>query len=263
MGHSKGDIVPRGVRGSSPVGTSTFVLLRAIEPFFQRYLLQTQPLTTKLLPTLGIKTTIPPPPANGYLTNSPLITILGLNLTPFQTILFLLSVLATTKQIFWILFTSKEVMPVNGALIIAAFNFVNNALNVLIFSLAAVNPTYSTPWSMYAGLSLFILGILVEPIAEVQRKRFKDDPRNEGKAYAGGLFGFARSINYGAYTFWRSGFAIAAGGWLWGGLVATFFVWDFATRAVPTMEEYCAKRYGKQWEEVKRKVPYKLFPWIY
>lgn len=174
-----------------------------------------------------------------------------------------MSVAASAKQIFWILATSKEKMPVGGAAIVAAFNLLNNALNVLLFSLAAVNPTYSSPWNMYVGVALFSVGILVEPLAEVQRRDFKDDPRNEGKPFAGGLFGLARSVNYGAYTLWRTGFALAAGGPVWAALVGGFFFWDFSTRAIPTMEEYCAKRYGVQWEEVKRKVPYKLIPWVY
>lgn len=116
---------------------------------------------------------------------------------------------------------------------------------------------------MYIGAAMFVIGILVEPIAEVQRKQFKDDPKNQGKPYAGGLFGLARSINYGAYTIWRAGFALAAGGPVWAAVVGGFFFWDFSTRAIPVMEEYCTKRYGKQYEEVKRKVPYKLIPWIY
>jgi protein-S-isoprenylcysteine O-methyltransferase Ste14 len=262
MGHTKGDLIPRGVHGSSALGTSTFVGLRAIEPFLQRFLLITAPLTTIILPKLGFHGPWPFPPAN-YATNTNLITTFGLNLTPFQTLIFLMSVGAATKQIFWILVTSKEVMPAGGAAAIAAFNAVFNTINSLLFSIAAVNPTYSTPWSMYIGLALYVVGILVEPIAEVQRKRFKDDPKHEGKPYAGGLFGLARSINYGAYTIWRTGFALAAGGWLWAAMVATFFFWDFSTRGVPVMEEYCSKRYGKQWEELKRKVHYKLIPWVY
>ena len=56
---------------------------------------------------------------------------------------------------------------------------------------------------------------------------------------------------------------------------------DFVARAIPSMDEYCQKRvsiwkvvvwnhwvltslqYGEQWTEVRKKVPYKLLPWIY
>ncbi|EEB94925.1 hypothetical protein MPER_06187, partial [Moniliophthora perniciosa FA553] len=63
-----------------------------------------------------------------------------------------------------------------------------------------------------------------------QRKRFKDDVRNVGKPYTGGLFGLARHINYGGYMLWRTGFAIAA------------------------------EKYGIAWTNYKRQVPYKLLP---
>jgi protein-S-isoprenylcysteine O-methyltransferase Ste14 len=263
MGDTQNDILPRGTRGSSLLGTSLFVILRGIEPFLQRYLLLSSPLSTLLLPKLGIR--VPPPPSNGYLTSAPLISTLGINLTPFQSLLFLMSVAAAARQIFWILVTSKEKMTSLAAIVISAFNAVNNSLNTLLFTLTAVNPTYTAlpSWNMYIGFALFTTGILIEPIAEVQRKGFKDDPKNEGKPYSGGLFGLARSINYGAYTIWRSGFALAAGGPVWAGLVASFFFWDFSTRAIPTMEEYCSKKYGRGWEEVKSKVPYKLIPWVY
>lgn len=269
MGHTKGDLIPRGVRGPSPFGTSTFILLRALEPFLLRYILQTSPITTSLLPAFGLSklaSSIPPPPSHGYLTtNDSLVTTFGINLPPFPALLFLMSCAASTKQIFWILSTSKEQMPVGGAIIIATYNAVNNALNTLLFTVASANPTYTLfhPWNMYIGLVLFLTGILIEPIAEVQRKRFKDDPRNEGKLFTGGLFGWARSINYGAYAVWRTGFAVAGGGPVWGLVAASFFIWDFSTRGVPTMEEYCERKYGRQWEEVKRKVPYKLFPGVY
>lgn len=262
MSKRRGDLAERGVQGSSPLGTSTFVGLRAIEPLFQRWLLLTSPLTTTILPTLGFHGPFPPPPAN-HLTSTNLVTTLGLDLTPFQTLIFLMSVVAAAKQIFWILTTSKEKMSAPSAVIISIFNTANNMVNTLLFSLAAVNPTYSSPWNMYVGLALFTVGILVEPIAEVQRKRFKDDARNAGKPYSGGLFGLARSINYGAYTIWRTGFALASGGPIWAAVVASFFFWDFSTRAIPVMDKYCSRRYGRQWEEVKEKVPYKLIPWLY
>jgi steroid 5-alpha reductase family enzyme len=122
----------------------------------------------------------------------------------------------------------------SGAVIISLFNTFNNGLNTLIFTLASSNPTWS-PLSMYVGATLYTIGILVEPIAETQRMIFKDNPENQGKAYARGLFGLARNINYGAYTAWRAGMALAAGGPLLGAFIGGMFVYDFANRAVSTL----------------------------
>ena len=57
--------------------------------------------------------------------------------------------------------------------------------------------------------------------------------------------------------------ALAAGGPAWGIFAASFLAYDFATRAIPVMDDYCSKRYGKGWEEVKKKVPYALLPFVY
>lgn len=142
-----------------------------------------------------------------------------------------MSVGSAVKQIFWILTTSNEPMFMFGAIAIPIFNTVNNSINTLIFTLAgAANPTYISPYSIYIGAALYTIGILVEPMSEIQRKIFKDKPENKGKPYAGGLFGLARNINYGAYTAWRAGFAFACGGPVFGGLVAAFFAWDFTNR---------------------------------
>ena len=154
-------------------------------------------------------------------------------------------------------------MYVPGAVGIALFNTVNNSINTLLFTIAASNPTYIPPYSIYIGAILYTVGILVEPISEVQRKMFKDKPDNKGKPYAGGLFSLARNINYGGYTLWRSGMAFAAGGVVWGTLIGSFFAFDFATRAIPVLEEYCENKYGDQYKRIEKDVPCRLFPGIY
>ena len=67
-------------------------------------------------------------------------------------------------------------------------------------------------------------------------------PANKGKIYSGGLFGLSRHINYFGYTLWRSGYALAAGGWIWGSIVAGFFTYDFTQRAIPVLTEYMEER---------------------
>ncbi len=57
--------------------------------------------------------------------------------------------------------------------------------------------------------------------------------------------------------------AFAAGGPAWGLLAASLLAYDFASRAIPVMDEYCSKRYGADWAQVKKKVPYALLPFVY
>lgn len=148
------------------------------------------------------------------------------------------------------------------ALAVCTFNTVVNGLNTLAFSLASVNPMWSETL-FYASIPLFVAGILIESISEFQRKGFKDDPKNEGKVYAGGLFGYARHINYFGYQVWRVSMSVACGGAGWGVLMGGMLWSAFTKSSIPELDEYCTKKYGMQWEEVKRKVPYAFVPGLY
>lgn len=100
---------------------------------------------------------------------------------------------------------------------------------------------FCTP-SVAIGVGAYLIGISTELLSELQRQRFKKDPANKGKPYGGGLFSLATNINYGAYTLWRGGFALATGGWAWGLFTFSFFFYDFATRGVPVLDRYCTER---------------------
>lgn len=249
------DMVPgRGEKGkSTPIGTSLFVGLRGIDPFLQRYILLSTPFAT-LLPKISLSAPSPPPTGDLTLPFAP-------GMTPFQSLIWTMSIGSAVKQIFWILYLSKEPMYPQGSLFICAFNTLFNTANSLLFTLQP--PAQWYPWQIYIGAAFYASGILIETISEIQRKAFKDAKGNEGKPYSGGLFSLARSINYGGYTLWRGGYALAAGGPVWGAIAGCLMAWDFTSRAIPVMDEYCSKRYGAQWERVKQKVPYVLLPYIY
>lgn len=180
-------------------------------------------------------------------------------LTPFQAIIWGMSVASAVKHIFWLLVTSKEPMTPSFATAVGAFNTLFNSLNTLAFSFASVNPTWSET-TFYAALPVFALGIGIETVSEIQRKAFKDNPKNEGKLYSDGLFGVVRHPNYLGYLLWRGSMALATGGWAWGVLVAAFFWFSFNNNSIPELDAYSTKKYGEQWEAVKRKVPYAFFP---
>jgi len=152
-------------------------------------------------------------------------------------------------------------MPVGTAVAVAVFNTICNSLNTLAFTAASVNRAWSET-GLYISVPIFAAGILIESISEIQRKAFKDNPRNKGKVYSGGLFSYARHINYCGYMLWRGAMALAGGGWVWGAAVASLFWFDFNSRAIPTLDAYCGNRYGEQWQAVKRRVPYVFFPWV-
>ncbi|KAL6243966.1 hypothetical protein RBB50_008835 [Rhinocladiella similis] len=248
------DIIDRGSRGTNLLGTAIFIGLRAVDPYFQRHLLLNPPLPGWAR-HLGLP--VPRPALTGGLP------VAGTGMTPFQSVIWAMSVGAAAKHTFWAAAVANEPMAPSAALIVGLFNAACNTINTLAFDLSAENPAYFPPWSVYVGASMYVVGIACETVCEVQRKRFKRDPKNEGKVYSGGLFGVVRHAPYAAYTLWRTGYAVAAGGPVWGALAAAWFLYQFANRSVPLLDKYMIERYGEQWAQIKKMVPYALIPGVW
>lgn len=256
----KKDLIARGDYTPTPLGKATFFILRGIEPVLQ-YSILAHGLGTSVLHRVGLRT-LPP----GLPTHTGISLIDGLGLSPYRLVLLGMAVGAAVKQNIWVTALSGEPMPVTGAIAVGVFNAVFNSLSTYAFLTTATSASTEADFpqpALLIGASLYVVGIMTELIAEVQRKRFEANPDNKGKAYTGGLWSFARHINYGGYTIWRAGYAMVGGGYTLGALVGAFFAWDFTQRAIPILSEYCEKRYGAQWEEFKQKTPYQLIPYIY
>jgi hypothetical protein len=236
--------LPRGdaTKKPSPLGTTVFVGLRIADVFIQYGILANH-LASPLLDLIGT------PHISSFASPAPHAIALGLPLKPL--IIWGMAVGTMLKQNYWVLNLSNEEMPVGNAINIALFNTIFNSMNSILSLTAAShfltgssfweNPVEVTPLFLFFTAT-YTIGALVEVGAEVQRKYFKQDPKNKGKPYTGGLFGLARHINYGAYTVMRGSYAFACGGWVPGILVAAVFGTDFARRGIPVLDDYCERR---------------------
>jgi len=101
------DYIPRGRTESTPLGTTIFCGLRALDPLLQRSLLLSAPLAS-LAPYFGGSTASPPPAGGDVITTA------GLDLTPFQAVIWGMSVGSAVKQVFWLLKMSNEVSEIRG-----------------------------------------------------------------------------------------------------------------------------------------------------
>ena len=260
-GKKRDNVQTRGSYETSPLGTGLFVGLRAADPFLQ-YSILSQNLGASLFQRLGTSALPPGPP---LITGIALLD--RLSLSPYRLTLLAMGVGSALKQQYWTLSISNEAVPPSTAVAISAFNSIANALNSLFFicsaTSASVNGERFPQTPLLVGSALYVVGLLTETVSEIQRKRFKRKPENQGKVCDQGLWALARHINYGGYTLWRGGYALAAGGWIWGGVVAGWFAYDFVARAIPVLDQYCQERYTEQWTQFKQNVPYKLLPYIY
>lgn len=276
---SNRNLVPRGSYKPSPLSRTLFVSLRALDPFLQCAILSQYVrigwlpsfLGGSLLPsTADARSAIRLSPTSPH--SAPTNSTLIFDLPPYQTLLLCMSVASMLKENYWALFIGREEMLPSSALIIAAaatvMNSLNSALGLWSRTSACPSPPPSTLFSLIAnptiflGTLLFALGIFLELGSEIQRSAFKADTKNKGNPYDGGLFGYARNINYTGFSLWKAGYAMVAAGLGFGVVVAVVLLNDFRWRAVPELEGYCKRRYGNDWEEVKRSVRWVLIPGV-
>jgi protein-S-isoprenylcysteine O-methyltransferase Ste14 len=255
------DLMSRGNKDRTVSGRVVFVGLRSLDVILQ-YGILARGIGAPLLHRVGLETL----PA-GLASHTGTI-IDRLELSPYRLALVGLSFLSALKQNYWILAVAQEDMTVGNGIVIATFNSIHNTLNSLLFTTRLFSASRASgsrfpQVPLVVGSALALVGFVVEAASEEQRKLFKKDPKNKGKAFTGGLFGLARHINYTGYTMWRFGYALAAGGWTWATIVGGFFAYDFTYRAIPILDSYCTRRYGVQWEQYKQAVPYKFIPGVY
>ena len=245
------DFVPRGNKSSSPFNTTLYLGLRALDCYWQ-YLVLSAGYGTVIVRLLR-GTVIQPAPSVSETGIASLDNLLlGLGLPLHSAVLLTMNVLAALKHFWFVLRVAEEAWTLPGAIIVGLDNIFFDTINQLLY-LCAATTAYEAGASaasnsyLLAGVALFAVGIAAECICEVDRKLFKADPRNKGKAYTGGLFAVVRHPNYAAFTIWRAGLAVASSGATAGLLIAAFFTWDFSNRAVPALNEYCTKRVSFQY----------------
>ncbi len=100
------------------------------------------------------------------------------------------------------------------------------------------------------GTILWVVGFVIEVIADQQKAVFRKDPANEGRFITTGLWAWSRHPNYlGEITLW-TGIAVMAlpvlTGWRWVTLISPLFVYLLLTRVsgVPLLEKRAATRWG-------------------
>ncbi|KAK5111315.1 hypothetical protein LTR62_005155 [Meristemomyces frigidus] len=254
------DNIARGIKKNDPVGTATFIVLRVADPFLQ-YAILGHGLANGLIKKLGGTILAPGPPV---ITNT---MADRLGLSPYRSILLAMSVSSTIKQMFHLTAIMQERVSPQYGLAIGLGSAVADTINSLLFSTAqtsaSVNGEQFPQTPLVVGSSFFALGLVLEWYSEVQRHAYKKDPANKGKVYQAGLFGLSRHVNYFGYMLWRTGFALAAGGWIWGAANAVLTTYQFSRSGIPVLEHYMRDRYGTQYDVYQKKVPYKFVPLLW
>ncbi len=100
------------------------------------------------------------------------------------------------------------------------------------------------------GFLVWLVGFVIEVMADTQKSVFKADAANAGRFITTGLWSWSRHPNYfGEITLW-TGMAIMSipilSGWRWVALISPIFVFVLLTRisGIPLLERRAEKRWG-------------------
>jgi steroid 5-alpha reductase family enzyme len=119
-------------------------------------------------------------------------------------------------------------------------------------ALAAITGGHRAPLGVLdaIGVTMWAVGFAIEAVADLQKRRFRERPENEGRFISTGLWAMSRHPNYfGEILLW-TGVALVAlpalDGWQLATLLSPVFVTLLLTRVsgVPMLEERADERWG-------------------
>ena len=130
-------------------------------------------------------------------------------------------------------------------------------------------PNTLSPISLI-GVFIWIIGFIIEVIADSQKRNFRKDLNNKGRYISSGLWSRSRHPNYfGEITLWTGVSLIALtslNGIGYVALISPFFVYALLSKGsgIPLLERSADKRWGDEldYEEYKKNTPV-LFPKLF
>jgi steroid 5-alpha reductase family enzyme len=121
-------------------------------------------------------------------------------------------------------------------------------------ALAAISTATRAPLDLVSviGIAIWMIGIAIEAVADLQKSRFRADPANRGTFIRSGLWAWSRHPNYfGEIVLW-AGLALVAfpvlAGWQYVTLISPLFVALLLTRVsgIPMLEAKADAKWGGQ-----------------
>lgn len=118
--------------------------------------------------------------------------------------------------------------------------------------LAARNPAPGLQWSDIAGLTILLLAVVGEGLADAQLARFRNDPAQEGGVCDIGLWSLSRHPNYFFQWLGWTGYAVIAIGpagvwpWGWAALAGPVFMYWLLVHVsgIPPLEAHMLRSRG-------------------
>lgn len=114
------------------------------------------------------------------------------------------------------------------------------------------------------GVVIWLFGILIETIADVQKFSFNKNLKNKGKFIKSGLWNFSRHPNYFGEILCWIGVYVFSRVWLWGAISPIYIaILLIFVSGIPLLEKGADKKWGKDKEYLRyKKETSTLVPWF-
>jgi protein-S-isoprenylcysteine O-methyltransferase Ste14 len=116
-------------------------------------------------------------------------------------------------------------------------------------------------WLDIIAIILLIFGSYLNSFSEIQRKLWKNDPKNNGLCYTKGLFKYSMHINYFGDTVMFTGWCLFTNS-LWSLVLPLMMAGMFIFYHIPGIDSYLSSRYGNDFKDYSKKTK-KFIPFIY
>ena len=140
---------------------------------------------------------------------------------------------------------------------------ISTVMSIALFSFAHVGGKSTLTINIYdyLGILLYIVGSWINTRSEHTRNKWKQNEKNKGKLYTGGLFKYSIHINYFGDLLLFSGLALITQS-LSMMIVPLAMTIVFIFFIIPRHDKYLGNKYGEDFTEYSSKTK-KLIPWLY
>jgi len=136
-----------------------------------------------------------------------------------------------------------------------------------------INPTSLSFIQQFLSISIFFLGWILSRGANNQKYLFRTQPKEKflgfiqpisinGRLLCSGWWSLSRHINYLGDILMAIGLSLAINGGIYPWLYPFYYICLFITRERTDFER-CREKYGRDWDEYCRRVPYRIIPFLY
>lgn len=191
-------------------------------------------------------------------------TVMNMPITSAMIYLMMLGV--SVQFCVYFMVWRRELLPMTGdgaAITTTLAAIVIDFFHLLAFYyLGERNPTWNAGIFRWMPL-MFWIGLPIQFASDQSKHNFKENPKNQGKVIQQGLWSIVRAPNYTGFILWRTAQSVATLGWVLGLGFGYVNLQAYRDNSIPSIDQHMSRKYGKQFEEYKRQVPYKLIPGVY